>query len=432
MFVSSSEPLLRERRPKSFFRVNIFYIFAIGLILTCVVCQQTVRNVFEAKVGGNEIGYPAGSSTLDLEAGFPPQAPPSPGSAVRASPTLSSGSSSPIPHDSQPAAQPQSPERPKSPLPSTKTGKAPVDEVSFSGLGLTDIPPIGSNQAGPSGTTPGGDEYSAPGPGLPPIPPLPPAAAPAAASANRVSFNMSPAGVPARCNDPVHGFQKNVKPCGNFYYNHKEKPGYNTVKLTYSTMNIVYLVDNVGGVCAGSQCVEQDVDACCTLRPKCSPHFANDVQGGCPANTFVNIHQAAYCATSPCTIRDAGYCCISNPDAPPATPWPSGSLFQYTGMLRSKYARSLPKLKSPVTKPEISFGFNDIAWFDMTKKRQVGTEEWAPLVNFFPAIGDLKNAWSTEAWMRIAINGKMLYRPASSQQMGVQSQVPPSSATSPK
>jgi len=156
MFVSSSEPLLRERRPKSFFRVNIFYIFAIGLILTCVVCQQTVRNVFEAKVGGNEIGYPAGSSTLDLEAGFPPQAPPSPGSAVRASPTLSSGSNSPIPHDSQPAAQPQSPERPKSPLPSTKTGRRPLTKCPSLALDLRTSRPLDRTRLGPPARRPGG------------------------------------------------------------------------------------------------------------------------------------------------------------------------------------------------------------------------------------------------------------------------------------
>lgn len=436
MFNSQKQPLLQKRRSEFSFR-HLILILLFGFVFTCALVRGDFQEMKEAAVGGNELGNKelglpdsrSGSrpSTPDLEAG-PASAPglTAPNVGAGAIPggtpaSTSSRSSSPVPHEAHPYPPLQAPGRSQSPLPSTKTGKEPVHEASetfgpsgVAGLGLTDIGPLSTAgspaAAGPSGVVPpemGGDEYPTPGTGLPPIPPPPPAAAPEAV----------PEGVPARCDDPENGFTRRVGRCSKFYYNHKIEPNFLNIRLTYSTYQIVYLVDNKDGVCAGSHCIEKDVDACCSLRPKCHPHFTQDVQGGCPATMIVNTYQGAYCESAPCTIADAGICCIDRTQA----------LWERTDRMRSKYARTMPNLKSPVTKPEISFAHNDVAWFDMSKKRAEGTDEWAPLVNFMMAVGE-GTAWKTEAWMRVSANGKMLYRPLPIEKMFKQGQVPPVAA----
>ena len=141
---------------------------------------------------------------------------------------------------------------------------------------------------------------------------------------------------------------------------------------------------------------------------------------------MVNPYPGAFCNTAPCTIADEAMCCISTyrfPDEKTAALW------QRTDMMRSKYARVEPDPKAAVVEPKISFGHGDIAWFDMSKKRVVDQDEWAPLVNFMSTFGGPTPgaqtlphmlapmpgeppAWKTSAWLRVSENGKMLYKPA--------------------
>jgi len=207
-------------------------------------------------------------------------------------------------------------------------------------------------------------------------------------------------GLPVQCNDPVNGFEAKLGSCGEYYFHSKSKPQYHSVRLTKRNHQILYLVSDATGLCEGSQCIERDMESCCKLPQKCNPGYITDVQGGCPANKVVNPYGGAFCKTFPCTAEDQNICCINQ----------QGALFERTDMIRSNFARTSPDDKSPFAEPGISFGHHDIAWFDMSKKRTIGADEWAPLVNFMefwkPGVG-----WQTEAWMKISNKGKQKYQP---------------------
>jgi len=440
MFNSPKQPLLNSQRSK-FSPRYIFLLFIFGFIFTCALIRTDWKESREKALGmGSVVGgegapaaapaatSPRSSSPNRLERGSPLQG--ALESADNGIPmqdlgTSGRGASSPSPnHPSSPkspAQQPGSPSQatPKSPLPLRKPGKDPVPPMAGT-----------SSDAGPSSAGPGAPGIGfindiAPGEGsprspfgatgLPPIPPPAPAAAPEVAP-----------GPPVRCDDPQKGFAAKVMPCGNFYYNGKEKPTHQTMKLTYNSYQIVYNVNNNEGMCKGGECNIYDQESCCKVRQRCNPSFAVDVPGGCPATMMVNPYPGAFCTTAPCTIADEAMCCISTyrfPDEKTAALW------QRTDLMRSKYARVEPDPKAAVVEPKISFGHNDIAWFDMTQKRVVGKDEWAPLVNFMstfggptpgvqpvlhmhaPAPGEVP-AWKTSAWLRVSENGKMLYKPA--------------------
>jgi len=436
MFNSPKQPLLNSRR-STFSPRYILLLFIFGFIFTCALIRTDWKDLGENALGmGNTVagmvegeGAPAAansprSTSPDrLERGSPLQgALESADNAIsmqdlgttgRGSPSLNRPSS-----PKSPPQQPGSPSQatPKSPLPLRKPGKDPVPPMAgtSSGAGPSSAGPgapgigfindIAPGEGSPSGTT-----------GLPPIPPLAPAAAPEVAP-----------GPPVRCDDPQKGFAAKVMPCGNFYFNSKENPTHQTMRLTYNSYQIVYNVDNKEGMCKGGECNLLDQESCCKVRQRCNPSFAVDVPGGCPATMMVNPYPGAFCKTAPCTIADEAMCCISTyrfPDEKTAALW------QRTDLMRSKYARVEPDPKAAVVEPKISFGHNDIAWFDMTKKRVVGQDEWAPLVNFMstfggptpgvrplldlhaPAPGQVP-AWKTSAWLRVSENGKMIYKPA--------------------
>jgi len=439
MFNSPKQPLLNSRR-STFSPRYILLLFIFGFIFTCALIRTDWKELGENALGmGNTVAgmvggegapaaapaatSPTSTSPDRLERGSPLQgALESADNAISMQDLGTTGRGSPSPNrpssPKSPAQQPGSPSQatPKSPLPLRKPGNAPVPPMAATSSGA------GPSSGGPGAPGIGFINDIAPGEGspfgstgLPPIPPPAPAAAPEVAP-----------GPPVRCDDPQKGFAAKVMPCGNFYFNSKENPTHQTMKLTYSAYQIVYNVNNNDGVCKGGECNLLDQDSCCKVRQRCNPSFAVDVPGGCPATMMVNPYPGAFCKTAPCTIADEAMCCITTyrfPDDKTAALW------QRTDLMRSKYARVEPDPKATVVEPKISFGHNDIAWFDMTKKRVVGKDEWAPLVNFMstfggptpgvqpllglhaPVPGEVP-AWKTSAWLRVSENGKMLYKPA--------------------
>jgi hypothetical protein len=422
MFNSPKQPLLNSRR-STFSPRYILLLFIFGFIFTCALIRTDWKDLGENALGmGNTVagmvegeGAPAAatsprSTSPDrLERGSPLQgALESADNAISMQDLGTTGRGSPSPNrPSSPKSPPQQPGKPgKDPVPpmaGTSSGAGP-SSAGPGAPGIGFINDIAPGEGSPSGTT-----------GLPPIPPLAPAAAPEVAP-----------GPPVRCDDPQKGFAAKVMPCGNFYFNSKENPTHQTMRLTYNSIQIVYNVDNKEGMCKGGECNILDQESCCKVRQRCNPSFAVDVPGGCPATMMVNPYPGAFCKTAPCTIADEAMCCISTyrfPDEKTAALW------QRTDLMRSKYARVEPDPKAAVVEPKISFGHNDIAWFDMTKKRVVGQDEWAPLVNFMstfggptpgvrpllhmhaPAPGQVP-AWKTSAWLRVSENGKMIYKPA--------------------
>jgi len=428
MFNSPKQPLLNSRR-STFSPRYILLLFIFGFIFTCALIRTDWKELGENALGmGNTVagmvggeGAPAAapaatsprSTSPDrLERGSPLQgALESADNAISMQDLGTTGRGSPSPNrpssPKSPAQQPGKPgQAPVPPMAATSSGAGPSSGgPGAPGIGfINDIAPGEGSPRSPFGST-----------GLPPIPPPAPAAAPEVAP-----------GPPVRCDDPQKGFAAKVMPCGNFYFNSKENPTHQTMKLTYSALQIVYNVNNNEGVCKGGECNLLDQDSCCKVRQRCNPSFAVDVPGGCPATMMVNPYPGAFCKTAPCTIADEAMCCITTyrfPDDKTAALW------QRTDLMRSKYARVEPDPKAAVVEPKISFGHNEIAWFDMTKKRVVGKDEWAPLVNFMSTFGgptpgvqplfDLRApvpgevpAWKTSAWLRVSENGKMLYKPA--------------------
>jgi len=401
MFNSPKQPLLNSRR-STFSPGYIFLLFIFGFIFTCALIRTDWKGAGENAIGmGNTVANMVGGNGAPAAA--PAAATPrstSPDRLERGSPVQ--GSNSPSPN------QPSSPQQPGAAVPamaSTSSGAGP----SSAGPGAPGIGFINDILPGEGSPSPFGSN------GLPPIPPPAPAAAPEVAP-----------GPPVRCDDPQKGFAAKVLSCNNFYYNGKETPSFQNMKLTWTNYQIVYNVPNNEGMCKGGECNIYDQESCCRVRQRCNPSFAVDVPGGCPATMMVNPYPGAFCNTAPCTIADEAMCCISTyrfPDEKTAALW------QRTDMMRSKYARVEPDPKAAVVEPKISFGNGDIAWFDMSKKRVVDQDEWAPLVNFMSTFGGPTPgaqtlphmlapmpgeppAWKTSAWLRVSENGKMLYKPA--------------------
>lgn len=229
----------------------------------------------------------------------------------------------------------------------------------------------------------------------------------------------------AKCSDPEHGFEAKVAPCRNYM-----KP-YNlhAVKMTYwSNLQIPLVLDNTR-FCKGPVCDHHD-HKCCQARRPCT-EFLTDVPDACPQDTRPNPFEFAFCQSIPCTVFDANTCCIKvkigprtpNPYPPGPTPpqnyiWYEGLYERYEGT--SKRSRIQPDDKSPYTDPPITFSKGQIVWFDMSKKREVGVDSWAPLVNFMASWG-VSMGWKTEAWMKVTepkykqahstMEGKMLSWP---------------------
>jgi len=229
----------------------------------------------------------------------------------------------------------------------------------------------------------------------------------------------------AKCSDPEFGFEAKVAACRNYM-----KP-YNlhAVKMTFwSNLQIPLVLDNTR-FCKGPVCDHND-HKCCQARRPCT-EFLTDVPDACPQDTRPNPFEFAFCQSIPCTIFDANTCCIPvkigprtpNPYPPGPTPpqnyiWYEDLYERYEGT--SKRSRIQPDDKSPYTDPPITFSKGQIVWFDMSKKREVGVDMWAPLINFMASWG-VNMGWKTEAWMKVTepkykqahstMEGKMLSWP---------------------
>jgi len=214
------------------------------------------------------------------------------------------------------------------------------------------------------------------------------------------SGNAAPSGKPAQCNDPTNGFEARVSPCGQLYYHSKQKPHYYSFKLTKTTNQIIYMVLDELAECAGPLCTPADTETCCSLRRRCNPGFIEDIPKGCSSGKVVNPYDGAYCKTIPCRADDAKICCIAE----------SGELFQRTDRARSNRARIIPDEESTnFAEPNLSFSQNEIAWFDMSQKKNIKGDDWAPLVNFMESWGPAFS-WKTPAWIRITSDGREKYK----------------------
>lgn len=214
------------------------------------------------------------------------------------------------------------------------------------------------------------------------------------------SGDAAPSGKPVQCNDPTNGFEARVSPCGQLYYHSKQKPHYYSFQLTKSFSQIIYMVLDELAECAGPLCTPADTEACCSLRRKCNPGFIEDIPKGCSSGKVVNPYDGAYCKTIPCRADDAKICCIAE----------SGELFQRTDRARSNRARIIPDEESTnFAEPNLSFRQNELAWLDMSQKKNIKGDDWAPLVNFMESWGPAFS-WKTPAWIRITSDGREKYK----------------------
>jgi len=198
------------------------------------------------------------------------------------------------------------------------------------------------------------------------------------------------------CSDPILGFEVLVKPCREIHGHY--------IHLTANERTYVPMVINPTGKCQQKECTARDRTTCCIQRQQCKALYQNTGSTKCPPEHVPNIYPYAYCRTNPCTVADLDICCIKTqvvqnrqfnerytliPD-----------LQTRTDESRSKQARVTPGDNAAYAEPHISIDYEEMAWFDMERRRKVDMDYWAPLVNFMETWGP-ENGWKTEAWMKV-------------------------------